>query len=67
MSKRAERRHHNERLKANRGKYRTMLDDATPKRVGMAVHTACACSCWMCGNPRRHSGERTIQERKHEL
>ena len=24
------------------------------------------CSCWMCGNPRRHMGEKTIQERRHE-
>lgn len=22
------------------------------------------CSCYMCGNPRRHHGEETIQERK---
>ena len=66
MSKRAERRHHYNRLRAKRGKY-TMIGESTPKRLGMAVHTACACSCWMCGNPRRHSGERTIQERKHEL
>jgi hypothetical protein len=22
------------------------------------------CSCWMCGNPRKYSGEATIQERK---
>jgi hypothetical protein len=24
-----------------------------------------ACSCWMCGNPRKYRGEPTIQERKH--
>ena len=64
--KRAERRHHNERLKAKRSKYRTMLDDATPKRVGMAVHTATRCSCYMCGNPRRHFNQKTIQELRHE-
>lgn len=23
-----------------------------------------ACSCWMCGNPRRYFGELTIQERR---
>lgn len=22
------------------------------------------CSCWMCGNPRRHLGEVTLQERR---
>ena len=21
------------------------------------------CSCWMCGNPRRHFGKKTLQER----
>lgn len=25
-----------------------------------------ACSCWMCGNPRRFRGERTLQERRAE-
>jgi len=23
-----------------------------------------SCSCWMCGNPRKFVGERTIQERR---
>ena len=30
-----------------------------------ANHLA-ACSCWMCGNPRRHLAERTMQERRAE-
>jgi hypothetical protein len=25
------------------------------------------CSCWMCGNPRRFEGERTLQERRSDL
>lgn len=24
------------------------------------------CSCYMCGNPRKYYGERTIQEKKHD-
>ena len=24
------------------------------------------CSCWMCGNPRKHFKERTLQEKKLE-
>ena len=28
--------------------------------------TGTPCSCYMCGNPRRKRGERTVQERKHE-
>jgi hypothetical protein len=27
-------------------------------------HTTKACSCVSCGNPRRHFGERTLQERR---
>jgi len=65
MKNRAVRRHHNERLRAKRSKYNTVALDATEKRVGKALHTACACSCWMCGNPRRHFGERTVQEKRN--
>jgi len=28
-----------------------------------ANHLA-SCSCWMCGNPRKYLGERTLQEMK---
>lgn len=28
------------------------------------IKTHVPCSCTMCGNPRRHFGERTIQEKK---
>jgi len=28
------------------------------------VHTRAACSCYMCGNPRRQFGEKTVQERR---
>jgi len=26
-----------------------------------------ACSCYLCGNPRRYVGERTLQERRQEV
>lgn len=64
MSKRAERRHHAERLRAKRKNYLGGNND--DKRLGKLVHTATACSCYMCGNPRRHFNERTIQEKRHE-
>ncbi len=35
------------------------------QRVKNADHPA-KCSCWMCGNPRRHDGEKTIQEKRAE-
>ena len=32
------------------------------KFVGMLANTPKLCSCWMCGNPRRYSGEQPYQE-----
>lgn len=37
------------------------------KCQGKASKTAVPCSCWMCGNPRKHQGERTLQEKKGAL
>lgn len=52
----AERRHHTVRLKAKRGKY--------SGKGHVMFETPAACSCWMCGNPRKFFGERTVQERR---
>lgn len=59
---RAARRSETRRLKAKRRFYygRDLAQD--PVRLGIVVHTAANCSCHYCRNPRRHSGERTIQE-----
>lgn len=58
---RAYRRAQAARLKAKRRRY---YNAARGERdVGLLLHTATRCSCWMCGNPRRHAGERTVQER----
>ena len=35
-----------------------------PKLLGKYRKTKRFCSCWMCGNPRRHFNEKTIQEKK---
>ena len=69
MSKRAIRRHHYARLKE---KHRKILlfqwgeDEkfVTPFRLGFAANTPHACSRYCCGNLRRHTGERTLQERR---
>jgi len=71
---RAMRRHHVERLKAKWKRIARMeqavqqdanIDTALKDRMlGMFVHTRRLCSCWMCGNPRKHTGLRTLQERK---
>lgn len=60
----SERRHHRERLKKSRATYWGGVSACrTPGRV---IDTPAVCSCWMCGNPRKYSGERTIQERSAE-
>jgi len=41
-------------------------EDITPQRIGkMAGVHGKPCSCVLCGNPRRHFGELTVQERRH--
>jgi hypothetical protein len=59
---RALRRHHAERLKRNRRFYYGHDLALDPVRLGRALATAAVCSCWMCGNPRKHFGDRGIQE-----
>lgn len=62
---RAERRSHVVRLKAARASYWGDRDEGLePRRLGAVVQHPCICSCWMCGNPRKWFGERTIQERR---
>jgi hypothetical protein len=34
------------------------------KQHGQVVDTPTPCSCCMCGNPRKFSGEKTLQERR---
>lgn len=62
--KRAQRRHDAARLKKKRVSYWGQNLAREPRLLGKALHTATPCSCWMCGNPRKHTGLRTIQERR---
>lgn len=55
---RAERIHQDQRIKRKVSHYRT-AGDRSPRAIGMAAHTRCLCSCWMCGNPRRYEGDKT--------
>ncbi len=66
MSKKSERRHHIERLKKKREKYLCIGGKTDKRKIGMIVDTPCICSCTMCGNPRKHFGEKTIQEKRVE-
>ena len=62
---RAERRHHIVRLKKSRVRYWANQPGTwEARRLGAVVQHPCICSCWMCGNPRKWAGERTVQERR---
>lgn len=37
---------------------------STGRERGIAAQTPKPCSCWMCGNPRKFTGERTVQEQR---
>ncbi|MBL5966442.1 hypothetical protein FCH31_06835 [Lelliottia amnigena] len=52
---RAERRHHERRLKAIRSHYNN-AGNRSPAHIGSVYQTPCTCSCWMCGNQRHHHG-----------
>ena len=65
-TKRAVRRHHRLRMIEHarfvvRNCWAFADDEVEHKAPRVHDHLA-ACSCWMCGNPRRYWGERTLQE-----
>jgi hypothetical protein len=57
-----ENRHHAARVKANRERDR--YTGSTSSRNPKIYRTPTPCSCWMCGNPRKWFGLKTIQERR---
>jgi len=72
--KRGIRRHHRERLAKKRSKYWVYPanDEAwmfqrgvygLKQKQGSLIDTPTPCSCYMCGNPRKHHNEVTLQER----
>ncbi|WP_143745709.1 hypothetical protein [Massilia sp. KIM] len=69
---RALRRHHLERVKKKRADYaggyvRQLPDAERLRRIGLYANTVPVCSCWMCGNPRRHLHESSLKEKLAEL
>ncbi len=54
--KRALRRHHQARLKALRCRWLSADERLSGRIVGKKLATPKACSCWICGNRRRHLG-----------
>jgi hypothetical protein len=66
---RALRRHHRYRLWRKRRFYwsRNLVEpNENPRSRGKVVDTPTPCSCWMCGNPRRYFGEKTLQELRQD-
>jgi hypothetical protein len=72
---RAQRRHDQDRVKANRARH-LLVTSATDtsatetnrpvsaRVLGMHANTAALCSCSKCGNPRKFTGALTIQEQR---
>lgn len=70
MKTRAERRHHHERM-MNKVKQFGLYDSFSGDEEEKIEHqrkmteTRKPCSCWMCGNPRKHSKDKyTMQEKR---
>lgn len=66
MKGRANNRHHTKRMKAEffRKQKDKKLWSTSNKSAGIYSNCKKTCSCWMCGNPRKHLGEVTLQEKK---
>jgi len=63
MSGKAKRRANRARLKKKRRAWWRGVDK-TAVQLGRLVDTPTPCSCWMCGNPRKYFGHRSIHERR---
>lgn len=66
MRSRAVRRHHEKRVKTRVASYYGGYAAHDPRALGRLAHSRAPCSCFMCGNPRRYLGERTLQEWRAE-
>ena len=64
MRLKAIRRHHEQRIKKKRSKYFNCWNPDDPVLVGIISKTPKPCSCYSCGNPRKHFKIKTYQERK---
>ncbi len=64
MRLRALRRHNEDRIKRRVAKYLILSEFCDPRRIGIIARSKAHCSCWMCGNPRKHFKQLAIQERR---
>ena len=61
------RRHHKNRIKNKVKNYYGGVHRNNPRYLGIATETQKPCSCYMCGNPRKHFNKDTIQEKIHNI
>lgn len=65
--KRSIRRHHAERLKSNRKMYWGKAANSSKRLLGLCISTPCVCSCWMCGNQRKHYGASISDKKRNSI
>lgn len=65
-AKRAERRHHSKRMKAKARRFARRDNFRDPENMARIHNHLALCSCHLCGNPRKHWNELTIQEKRQE-
>ncbi len=63
-SKRAERRHHLQRLKKSRAHYWRRAAGRNKRQLGLVLSAPQHCSGFCCVNPRKHWKELTLQEKR---
>lgn len=56
------RRHHTARLKNARKHYKGGWAGDSSRNLGLVFTSPATCSCWMCGNERKHFKKPTVQE-----
>ncbi len=67
MINRAIRRHHRQRIKNKVKDYYAGAHKNNPRYLGIAINTQQPCSCYGCGNPRKHFKDVTKQEKIRTL
>lgn len=68
---RAERRHHHDRMKQKVSKFYWIknwfgTEESREEHIRQMAETRKPCSCLMCGNPRKHWKDKTMQEKRFE-
>ena len=65
-NKRAARRHHKARMKKRAVRIYSQDPISAPENASRWGDHITVCSCYMCGNPRKWFGEKTMQEKRRD-